>query len=232
MTDLDMGLRSLKSGVRYATNFCAASESFVRNFDRNISIRDASRARAHLAAVERQLGSIDPRFEAAGLKQPPQFYLDQARLGFGLLSRSLFAPLEGLLLAGLDGHPLPKPVDEALNADDDEYITARGFLAKLEPFMFRPMVGRGFIDSPNSRLLVLVTILFLRHMERSETEFTIAGMVAKITSLAGFDQLAKRFVSGSGAPGRRKLPGASEQDGQLRHESTMSGITNARQKRG
>ncbi len=78
--------------------------------------------------------------------------------------------------------------------------------------MFRPMVGRGFIDSPNWPTLVLVTILFLRHMERSETGFTIAGMVAKITSLAGFDQLAKRFVSGVAHPGEGS-PGTSEQDG-------------------
>jgi hypothetical protein len=167
---------------------------------------------SHLAAVERQLGSIDPRFEAAGLKQPPQVYLDQARLGFGLLSRSLSAPLEGLLLAGLDDHPLPKPVDEALNADDDEYITAREFLARLEPFMFRPMLGRGFIDSPNWPTLVLVTILFLRYMERSETGFTIAGILAKITSLAGFDQLAQRFLSAVAHPGEGS-PGTAEQDG-------------------
>ena len=167
---------------------------------------------SHLAAVERQLGSIDPRFEAAGLKQPPQFYLDQARLGFGLLSRSPLASLEGLLFAGLDDHPLPKPVDEALNADDDEYITAREFLARLEPFMFRPMVGRGFIDSPNWPTLVLVTILFLRHMERSETGFTIAGVFAKITSLTGFDQLAKRVLSGLARSGEGS-PGTAEQDG-------------------
>ena len=78
--------------------------------------------------------------------------------------------------------------------------------------MFRPMVGRDFIDSPNWPTLVLVTILFLRHMERSETGFTIAGILAKITSLAGFDQLAKRFLSGVAHPGEGS-PGTAEQDG-------------------
>ena len=68
-------------------------------------------------------------------------------------------------------------------------------------------------------------------MERSETGFTIAGMVAKITSLAGFDQLAKRFVSGVAHPGEGS-PGTSEQDGNSGTKSTMSGITNARQKQG
>ena len=42
----------------------------------------------HLVAVERQLGSIDPRFELAGLQQPVQFYLQMVRLGFGAASHS------------------------------------------------------------------------------------------------------------------------------------------------
>lgn len=124
--------------------------------------------------MERQLGSTDLRFESAGLKQPLQFYFNQARLGFGVLSRSLLALLEGLLLAGLDDHPLPKLINDALDASDDEYISARGYLARFEPLMFRPMVGRDFIDSPNWPTLVLVTILVLRHLERSETGLTIA----------------------------------------------------------
>ena len=74
------------------------------------------------------------------------------------------------------------------------------------------MVGRGFIDSPNWPTLVLVTILFLRHMERSETGFTIAGVFAKITSLTGFDQLAKRVLSGLARSGEGS-PGTAEQDG-------------------
>ena len=49
-------------------------------------------------------------------------------------------------------------------------------------------------------------------MERSETGFTIAGILAKITSLPGFDQLAKRFLSGVAHPGEGSL-GTAEQDG-------------------
>jgi hypothetical protein len=93
---------------------------------------------AHLAAVERQLGSIDPRLESAGFKQPTQFMLKQIRLGFGVLSRSLLAPLEGLLLAGLNDHPLPKLIEEALNASDDDYMSARVALAWMERTAFRP----------------------------------------------------------------------------------------------
>ena len=94
------GLKVSKSGERYADEFLRGLRELRPQLRSQYFHRDASRASSHLAAVERQLGSIDPRFEAAGLKQPPEFYLDQARLGFGLLSRSLFAPLEGLLLAG------------------------------------------------------------------------------------------------------------------------------------
>ena len=78
------GLRSRKSEARYATNFCAGSESSARSFDLNISMSAREPGPGHLAAVERQLGAIDPRFESAGLKQPTKFYLDKARLGFGV----------------------------------------------------------------------------------------------------------------------------------------------------
>jgi hypothetical protein len=56
----------------------------------------------HLAAAERQLGSLDPRFASAGLKQPVQFMLKNTRIGFGVAARSVLAAVEGLLLAGLN----------------------------------------------------------------------------------------------------------------------------------
>lgn len=62
----------------------------------------------HLAAAERQLGSLDPRFASAGLKQPVQFMLKNTRIGFGVAVHSVLAALEGLLLGGLNHHPLPK----------------------------------------------------------------------------------------------------------------------------
>jgi hypothetical protein len=96
----------------------------------------------HLAAAERQLGSLDPRFASAGLKQPVQFMLKNTRIGFGVAAHSVFAAVEGLLLGGLNDHPLPKLIDDALGANDDAYISARDFLAKLELLCFDPwLVG-------------------------------------------------------------------------------------------
>jgi hypothetical protein len=170
---------------------------------------------AHLAAVERQLGTIDPRFESAGLKQPTQFILKQVRLGFGVLSRSLLAPLEGLLLAGLHNHPLPKLIDEALNASDDDYMSARVALAWMERTGFRPVVGRNVIDSPNWSTHLLVIILVLQHVKKSAGGFTVATILTKIPSRDGFDRLARSLMSriaqsSEGNPGVAKRNGSAE----------------------
>ena len=170
---------------------------------------------AHLAAVERQLGSIDPRFESAGFKQPTEFMLKQIRLGFGVLSRSLLAPLEGLLLAGLDDHPLPKLIEEALNASDDDYMSARVALAWMERTTFRPLVGRNIIDSPNWSTHLLVIILVLQHVKKSAGGFTVANILTKIPFRDGFDRLARGLMSkmadsSEGAPGIVERNGGSK----------------------
>ena len=121
---------------------------------------------SHLAAVERQIGAIDPRFEAAGLKQATKFYLDKIRVGFGTASRSGLAEMEGLFLTGLDDRPLPKRINDALNGSDDEYVSARAALTWIERTTFRPVVGRNFIDSPNWPTQVLVIILVLQRVQR------------------------------------------------------------------
>jgi hypothetical protein len=167
---------------------------------------------AHLAAVERQLGSIDPRFESAGFKQPTQFVLKQIRLGFGALSRSLLAPLEGLLLAGLDDHPLPKLIEEALNASDDDYMSARVALAWMERTTFRPVVGRNVIDSPNWSTPLLVIILVLQHVKKSAGGFTVANILTKIPFRDGFDRLARGVMSKM-ADSSEEAPGIVERNG-------------------
>jgi hypothetical protein len=149
----------------------------------------------HLGAVERQLDQIDPRFESAGFKQPTKFYLNHARLGFGVLPRSLLAPLEGLLLAGLDDHPLPKLIEAALNPSDDEYVSARAALTWMERTTFRPVVGRNFIDNPNWPTHVLVIIPILQRVQRSIGTFTVSGILSRIPSRDGFEQLANRLLN-------------------------------------
>jgi len=171
----------------------------------------------HLTAVERQLGSIDPRFESAGLKQPTQFILDKVRLGFGAASHSALAALEGLLLGGLDDHPLPKLVDDALNAGDDDYISARAALAWMQRVMFRPMVGRNFIDSPNWPTLALVTILVLQHVKKSTSGFTVASILTRIRFRDGFDRLANGLMSKMAGSGESP-PGTAERKGTKRPE--------------
>jgi hypothetical protein len=167
---------------------------------------------AHRAAVERQLGSIDPRFESAGFKQPTEFMLKQIRLGFGVLSRSLLAPLEGLLLAGLDDHPLPKLIEDALNASDDDYISARAALAWMERTAFRPVVGRDVIDSPNWSTHLLVIILVLQHVKKSVSGFTVANILTKIPFRDGFDRLARGLMSKM-ADSSERAPGIVEHNG-------------------
>lgn len=101
---------------------------------------------SHLGAQEQQLGPIDPRFESAGLKQPVQFYLQKVRLGFGAASHSALAALEGLPLEDLDDHTLPKLIDDALNASDGDYVSARVALTWMQHTMFRPMLGHRLIN--------------------------------------------------------------------------------------
>ena len=172
---------------------------------------------SHLAAVERQLGTIDSRFEAAGLKQPVRFYLDKVRLGFGSVSRSGLAEMEGLLLTGLDDRPLPKLIEAALNATDEHYISARTTLAWMQRNMFRPMLGRSFLDSPNWPTLAFVTILVLQHVKKTAGGFTTATILSKIRPLAGFNQLTKRLLnemkhSGEARPRTAEHDGGSEQE--------------------
>jgi hypothetical protein len=177
---------------------------------------------SHRAAVERQLGAIDPRFEAAGLKQPTKFYLDKVRLGFGAVSRSGLAEMEGLLLTGLDDRPLPKLIDDALNSTDDEYISGRVALAWMQHTMFRPVLGRSFLDSENWPTLVLVTILVLQHVNKTARGFTAASILGKIQPLAGFERLAKRLLTGmarssEGRPRIAEYESGSEQEDKRNH---------------
>jgi hypothetical protein len=144
---------------------------------------------SHHAAVERQLGSIDARFEATELKQPTRFYLDKVRLGFGAASRSGLSEMDGLLLTGLDDRSLPKLINDALNANDDDYISARAALAWMQRTMFRPMVGRHFIDSANWPTLALVTILVLQHLKATKGGFTATTILSKIPFRVGFERL-------------------------------------------
>jgi hypothetical protein len=167
---------------------------------------------SHLAAVERQLGTIDPRFEHAGLKQPTKFYLDKVRVGFGAASRSGLAEMEGLLLTGLDDRPLPKLIDDAINATDDEYISGRVALAWMQHTMFRPVLGRSLLDSANWPPLAFVTILVLQHVNKTARGFTAAGILSRITSRAGFDRLAKCLLSGMARSGQG-CPRIAEHDG-------------------
>jgi hypothetical protein len=156
----------------------------------------------HLASAERQLGSLDSRFEAAGLTQPKSFIFEEVRLGFGPPSDSGLADMRGLLSAGRDDHPLPKTIDDALNASDEDYLSARAALAWMQCTMFRPMVGRNVIDSPNWPTLALVTILVLQHAKKSTRGFTAASILTRIPSRDGFDRLARDL--------RDKLAGSDE----------------------
>ena len=190
-----MNSRSQVFEARYETNFCAGSESSDHSFDLNISIRRVSRDRDHLAAVERQIGAIDPRFEAAGLKQATKFYLDKIRVGFGTASRSGLAEMEGLFLTGLDDRPLPKRINDALNGSDDDYVSARAALTWIERTTFRPVVGRNFIDSPNWPTQVLVIILVLQRVQSSIGGFTVSSILGRIPSRDGFERLANRLLN-------------------------------------
>jgi hypothetical protein len=166
----------------------------------------------HLAAVERQLDTIDPRFEHAGLKQPTKFYLDKVRLGFGAVSHSGLAEMEGLFLTGLDDRPLPKRINDALNGTDDEYVSARAALTWIERTMFRPVVGRNVIDSPNWSTHLLVIILVLQHAKKFAGGFTVANILTKIPFRDGFDRLARGLVSKM-ADSSERAPGIAERNG-------------------
>ena len=121
-----------------------------------------------------------------------EFVLESVRIGFGALSHSELQALEGWLLAGLHDHPLPGLFAEALDASDADYVLAQDALSVLEAAMFRPMVGRNFIDSPYWPTLTLGAILVARHLEKSlGDEFTVANILANIPHREGFERLAK-----------------------------------------
>ena len=93
-------------------------------------------------------------------------------------------------------------IEEALNASDDDYISARVALAWMERTTFRPLVGRNIIDSPNWSTHLLVIILVLQHAKKSAGGFTVASILTKIPSGDGFDRLARGLM--------RKMAGSSE----------------------
>ena len=118
-------------------------------------------------------------------------------------------------MTGLDDHPLPKLIDEALNASDDDYMSARVALAWMERTTFRPVVGRNVIDSPNWSTHLLVIILVLQHVKKSGGGFTVDSILTKIPSRDGFDRLARSLMSkmadpSAGAPGIAERNGGSE----------------------
>jgi hypothetical protein len=121
--------------------------------------------------------------------------LDKIGVGFGAASRSGLAEMEGLLLTGLADRPLPKLIDDALNATDDDYISARAALSWMQRTVFRPMVGRHFIDSPNWPTLALVTILVLRHLKKTKGGFTATSILSRIPFRVGFERLARDLGS-------------------------------------
>ena len=163
----------------------------------------------HLTSAERQLGVIDARFGSAWLKQPTDFYLDKVRLGFGAASHSPLSEMEGLLAADQGAHPV---LDAALKAKDEDYLSAREAVAWMQHTMFRPMVGRNFIDSPNWPTLALVTILILQHTKKSAGGFTISSLLSRIPSGDGFRRLASRLLNDK-KPAREEEPAATKFDG-------------------
>jgi len=149
----------------------------------------------HLAAIERQLGPLDPRFEAAGLEQPADFILEVMRVGLGAMSHSELKASEGWLLAGLHDHPLPTLLTESLNASDADYVFARDVLSELHAVMFRPMLGRNFIDSAKWPALTLVILLVAGHLEKSSSgRFTVADIIARIPRPEGFERLGREIL--------------------------------------
>ena len=190
-----MDSRSQMFEARYADEFLRGLRELRPQLRSQYFHRRREPGPSHLAAVERQIGAIDPRFEAAGLKQPTKFYLDKIRLGFGTASRSGLAEMEGLFLAGLDDRPLPERINDALNASDDDYVSARAALTWIERTTFRPVVGRNFIDSSNWPTQVLVIILVLQRVQRSIGGFTVSSILGRIPSRDGFERLANRLLN-------------------------------------
>ena len=99
----------------------------------------------HMAVVAKQMGPLDPRFEAAGLRQPPEFYLETIRTAFGSHGGELAKFFGALLLLDSHSNELPEPIRSAFQLGDGTYLKARAVFVELNRLIFRPMTGEGVI---------------------------------------------------------------------------------------
>jgi hypothetical protein len=138
----------------------------------------------HSESVERQMGRLDPRFEAAGLKQPPEFYLEFIRSAFSAGSGHSSGMIEGILLEQTETDSLPEIVESALKFHRDAYLEVRSIFRLLNQLIFRPMVGEAVIDSPEFTVGVLAVMLVA-----NKVGFSNPQILSSLPSPKGFEAL-------------------------------------------
>lgn len=114
---------------------------------------------SHKKSLMKQLGELDSRLEAAGLKQGADFYISKVREGVNpnLGQTNLLA---GLLWVSEDGKDLSEKVQAALDSPEEVFFAALSYFRLFHTWS-RWLLGRTLIDVPQFTASCYVICLML-----------------------------------------------------------------------
>ena len=135
----------------------------------------------HSASMVEQLGPLDERFTQAALKQPFPYYVEILRSGFGLKTEEHISLFENWFLVGDMTEEFPAPLGPALQFDDATIQKVSTAFPLMDRFIFRPLVGRGVIESPEFTAIALTSMLIAEKMG-----FTNDRLLAALPNADGF----------------------------------------------
>jgi hypothetical protein len=114
---------------------------------------------SHEKSLMNQMGQLDPRLEAVGLKQDADFYISKVRDGVNLNTqpKNLFA---GVLWVSVDRKDLSPKVQAALDSPKEAYCGALNYFRLFNKHT-RWLLGRTLIDRPSFTAFMYVSCLML-----------------------------------------------------------------------
>ena len=138
----------------------------------------------HFASLAKQLGPLDPRLEAIGLRQPSELYLQIARNAFGVKSRNLEDMIGGLLNAVEGCEALPPLLEKALNSDPEIYTKVRIVFRETDRLLFKRIFGAELTNSPEFAVCAFVSMLVAEN-----GGFSLSEIFYSLPAPEGFERL-------------------------------------------